>query len=142
MTSEGETIHQEALRRLCFACGKIIQAKERRHDVENHLEMISKAMDCPAGIFTMEGVTPTHFCHGCKLQLLKLSSGKRITTNRRLLDWVECHDGCTTCVHMEKQKKGGSVKKVSEIHFFIRTSKFWSRLSVLKFSPFLRLKCS
>ena len=114
-----ETLHQEGLRRLCFACGKIFKAKERRHEVEQYLEMISKAMDCPAGIFTMEGVTPSHFCHGCKLNLLKLSSGETITTKRRLINWEECHEGCSTCGYMTKRKRGGVAKKVSEMYYFL-----------------------
>ena len=126
-SGDDETLHQEALRRLCFACKKVFKAKERRYEVEKHLEMISKAMDCVAGVFTMDGITPSHFCHPCKFKLSQLASGKTITTSRRLIDWEACTENCETCAYMTQQKKGGGRKKVSGIlfiylfiHFFFK----------------------
>ena len=117
MTSDTADLHREALRRLCFACAKIMKANDRRHEVEKHLEMLSKAFGIKSGIFTMDGVTPSYFCLGCKLNLTKLSLGETVNTGRRLVNWEECGVGCTTCAYMETRKKGGAYKKVSELFY-------------------------
>ena len=44
---------------LCFACARVFKPKERRHEVEKNLDMISKAFDFRSGIFTIDSVTPT-----------------------------------------------------------------------------------
>ncbi len=112
-----ETLHQEALRRLCFSCKKMFKPKEQITEVEKYLVVISKAMGCD--IFTMDGVTPSHICNSCKLKFNHLASGKTITTSHSLTDWEACGENCGTCEYMIKQKKGGSHKKVSGIYIFV-----------------------
>ena len=115
------SVHEEALRRLCFVCTKILAAKERRNEVEKFLDMLSKGLNCTAGIFSMEGITPIYFCQNCRMNLDKVAKGKSITTNRRLVNWEECGLNCNTCaLLLEKQRKrgGGNNKNVSEIYSY------------------------
>ena len=106
-------LHQEALIRLCFACARVFKPKERRHEVEKNLDMISKAFDFRSGIFTIDGVTPISLCNSCHLYLRKVSSGKIICAGRKLIDWQECGNNCTTCSYLETRKCGGAYKRVS-----------------------------
>ena len=123
------TLHDEALRRLCFVCAKLLKQKDRRFKVEEYLEMLSKALDQPSGVVVMEGVTPIHFCLSCKLSLQKICSGKQIRTNLHVRSWYDCQEDCGTCNYLNTRKMGGGYKKVSfaMIHTFsIRITQIFS----------------
>ena len=102
-----ETLHDEALRRLCFVCAKLLKQKDRRFKVEDNIEMLSMALDKPVGIVVMDGITPLYFCLNCKLALQKVCSGSEINTSRRVLNWEDCKEDCTTCSYLNTRKKGG-----------------------------------
>ncbi len=57
--------------------------------LKNHLEMIWKAMECTAVVFTH-----SHFCH-----LSQLASGKTITTSRHLIDCEAYTENCEICAN-------------------------------------------
>lgn len=113
-----ETTHEEALRRLCFSCAKILKTKEKHRKVEEHVQMLSNALGCSSGIEIMDGMTPSFFCNGCYLNLLKASRGETIKSSKTLLNWGECEVNCVTCAHLLKLKRGGSMKKVSQDYNF------------------------
>ena len=108
-------MHEEAIRRLCFVCTKIIKAKERKYSVEENIDMLSRGLSCNAGIVTMDGVTPENVCKNCFLNLLKVTKGENVTTNRGLVNWEECKDECRACNLLSTKKAirgGGHNKKV------------------------------
>jgi hypothetical protein len=57
-----ETTHEEALRQLCFSCAKILKTKKKHREVEEHVQMLSKALGFLSGIEIMDGGTPSFFC--------------------------------------------------------------------------------
>ena len=87
-----ESVHAEAIARLCFVCGEIIK-DSRNREVEKNLELLGKALNCPE-IFTIPDVTPTYICQKCYLSLSQVKLGKIVRTSRKLLDWVVLRVSC------------------------------------------------
>lgn len=112
-----ESVHAEALARLCFVCAEIIK-DSRNREVEKNLELLGKTLNCPE-IFTIPDVTPTFICQKCYLSLSQVKLGKIVQTSRQLLDWEECGANCATCKLLLKRKEGGSRKNVSTNHFLM-----------------------
>ena len=109
-----ENTHDEALSRLCFVCGEIINMDVYFYEVEKCLELLSAAFKCP-GIFSIPGVTPHHICRKCHRTLEDVASGVIIKTGKELLDWAECSTDCETCAKLLKRKiVRGRPKKVSQ----------------------------
>ena len=110
-----KSIHEEALDRLCFVCGEMINLEKYFYDVEKSLDLIGVALKCP-DIFTMPGVTPHHICQTCYTTLQRLKNGDILKSSKQLLDWGECGNNCETCAKMLKRKQGGGRrKKVSKM---------------------------
>ena len=108
------TLHEEALDRLCFVCGEII-TQEKFYEVEEYIELLSKGLKCE--LFTMPGVTPSHFCRKCHSAVTSVATGLSIQSARKLLDWEECNAACPTCEKLMKRKKFPGRKKKASILF-------------------------
>ena len=111
MSNVYESMHEEALSRLCCVCGTII--KETFHyDVEKNLDLIRCGLNKPE-FYPVLGATPWHFCKNCHLILRKLTEGKMIQTSLAMLNWQPCGIDCTTCLYLTKRKSSrGRPKKV------------------------------
>ena len=131
-----ESTHEEALDRLCFICGEMINLEKYFYDVEKSLDLIAVALKCP-DIFTMPGVTPYHMCQTCYTTLQRLKSGDILKSSRQLLDWEECSDNCGTCTKILKRKQGGGRrKKVSRVYIIIKI-----HLTGREYISFMKIMC-
>ena len=122
-----ENDHEEALFRLCFACGELLTAGSRLFLVEKNLPLLIQGLKIPS-ITIIPGVTPHHFCRKCYLGLSHVVSGKIVQCSRtkNLINWVQCGMDCSTCARLTEMKIPKRRKKVSISlscsHFFISNS--------------------
>ena len=120
-----ESTHENAMTRLCFVCGQMIDLKRVVYDVEKHRDMLSRTLR--ENVMTVPGVTPPRFCYKCFCGLRKLDCGKILNVeSRRLISWKECGPSCESCAMLKRSQAGGRKKKVcmllcdQPLHFFIR----------------------
>ena len=106
-----DSIHEEAMVRLCFVCADLIKGKP--FEVEKHCDLISRALRTPE-VFLIPGVTPQHFCKKCELAMKHVVSGKSINSSRVMQEWGECGENCSSCKMVSSKKAfgGGCAKKV------------------------------
>lgn len=111
-------LHEEALERLCFVCGELVPPDRCVYDVNENIDLLCKGLKC-ATIFSMPGITPSHFCAKCFSAMNHVANGTTVQTKRTLIDWEECRSGCSTCARLTKRRQSpGRKKKVSVSVYF------------------------
>ena len=112
--------HQEAMFRLCFVCGEIVDEKDQTYEVEKYLTMLTRTLKSPS-IFSIPEVTPSRFCNKCYSTLTHVDRGNTLVSNRKLIDWEECSPSCPSCSKLTYRKQvSGRKKKVSFLLFSLR----------------------
>ena len=104
------SMHDEALSRLCFVCGEIMNGTF--YDVEKNLKLLRSGLRSP-DFSPIPGETPLNYCKKCDFVLRTFVSGKSVQTGRKLLDWKACGPDCGTCKNIaERKSKRGRRQKV------------------------------
>ena len=108
---DSASIHEKALIRLCFVCGKMIDLNRDIYDVEKNVEMLSRTLK--HNVLFVRGVTPSKFCFKCFCALRKLDRRKSFNVESiQQVSWEECGSSCKTCALLIRGQAGGRKKKV------------------------------
>ena len=107
--------HVEALSRLCFACGELIDGNfgnQYFYKVEDNVELLSLLHRKP--IVFVSGISPNHICSSCYRAAKSVAELSIVNSSKTLIQWTE-HGGqsCVTCNLIGKKKCGGRKKKVN-----------------------------
>ena len=103
-------VHEEAIQRLCFVCGDLINGQ--MYEVDNNIPLLGRALKCPE-LFSIPGVTPQNFCLKCYAYMIHLDRGETLKSSISLIEWTECGENCSSCGIILKRRAGGRKKKVS-----------------------------
>ena len=111
-----QTLHTEAIERLCYVCGNIVMKKHHQitSPLSNEMEVV---FSTSINLICQVNVAPSSICHTCwrtvKRCIKAKVEGLSFKSSKAPLEWYPHSVSCATCQLYISNKKGKRKKKPS-----------------------------